>query len=346
MKKNILTISPYSEISEIGRKSVTICSNIHSIESVRAVHKNAINPTFGQNDQILIMNNSPAKKYDLCIQHVMPHLIAKVDVPTFSFYEPESYDNRCFDAWLQCADNVVVRSEEQKKALSEKIRQRAIVIPPSVDSGIKVGYKQVLDEFTFFVPNGKYNGNNREVLMAYLMEFGQEESVRLGIISSNPQATIDDIHALKTGMCLYAKDLFPEIKIYTDMGTMMSEGSCCIDVVSTLSYQPTTLLSMAQGIPSVMLDKSCLAEWLPEELYYPVESYRDVCKFTDNRPIEIQPARCEVNYPIIKSLRQQLRKAYDDRLGFLAKQKAIRKSLLDIFGQTRFEKEFKEKICL
>ena len=87
----------------------------------------------------------------------MPHLIAKVDVPTFSFYEPESYDNRCFDAWLQCADNVVVRSEEQKKALSEKIRQRAIVIPPSVDSGIKVGYKQVLDEFTFFVPNGKYN---------------------------------------------------------------------------------------------------------------------------------------------------------------------------------------------
>jgi len=345
MRKSILTISPYSEISEIGRKSVTVCSNIHSIDSVRAVHKNAIDPTLGQNPKILIMNNSAAKKYDLCVQHVMPHLIAKVDIPTFSFYEPNSYGNQSFDSWLQCADSIVVRSEEQKKALSERVRQRAIVIPPSIDHGAKVGYKQVLDEFTFFVPNGKYNGNNADVLMAYLMEFGQEESVRLGIMSANPQATIDEIHALKTGMCLYAKDLFPEIKIYTDIATMMNEGCCCIDVVSSLSYQPTTLLSMAQGSPSIMLKNSCLAEWMPEELYYPVESYRDVCKFTENRPIEIQPARCEIHYPIVKSIRQQMRKAYEDRLGFLSKQKKIRKSLLDIFGQEKFEKEFKEKIC-
>ena len=46
------------------------------------------------------------------------------------------------------------------------------------------------------------------------------------------------------------------------------------------------------------------------------------------------------SYPIVKSIRQQMRKAYEDRLGFLNKQKKIRKSLLDIFGQEKFEKEF------
>jgi hypothetical protein len=347
-KKTVLTVSPFKESSQEGQKSLSLCSALHKQRNLYCIHKH-YSPLDASsiNESIYIQNSFDHGEYDVCVQNINPAFIVKVDQPTLAFYEPQTENQRSYNAQLSLPDFLAVRSQVQKSVLPEEVRDKAFVISPTVWMHNRAELlRSAIGDFIFYVPFLGQTSNMDKIISAYFYAFSKADPVRLAFITQDQEVFNSKfLPEMKRRLRTHSKDSYPPISTYSNVDQMHNEGHCCIDVCSSYEVQFQTLVAFRNCNPAIIMEGSSLDEWCPDGFAYRSPSYSDLVNHESPQALELYSGRESTIFPSAIGLARTMRKAFEDRWGFRKMQKCVTLEAPTVFGDKSLIKTIGEVPC-
>lgn len=301
-----ITISPYKENSSFGEKARWVVSSLDRHDGLY----NTNCCIYREDESHNLFRSSKIESPDFCIQYVKPLDFVKTPYKNIGIFEPTLKGFPYQENVMRLLDNIVVYSENQKKAMPESLRHKCLVVRPTmspVESQQKM--KKIFSKFNLYTSALDDNTNVDMIIMAYLSSFTINDNIRLTILCDNPQELTQHINKTQETLGLYERvPLYPEIALQTDMSV---HGSCHCFVDASMGYDISihTMLSVAYSNPVITSGSDGLFEWVDEEVCYKFESYEG-CRNS-----------CLVgNVPNYLSLKRSLLEAFENRDLFNDKQ--------------------------
>jgi len=336
---NILTITPYKELSDRGQKSFNFINALSIVKDVKTINvHHSLDPKTNENIHTPVNND----EIDICIMHVEPNHFVKTKYPSVGVIEPKTIGNYGKSIYTQFLDSLAVYSNKQKE-ICKSYNDNIKVVRPSINlEGALSRMKSIQSTLKFYVPSVEKTSNIDLVIKSYFKTFSYSDNVALGVLSENPQRDIERFEKIKDECGTRPKDEYPEILLYNNMKDIQSECHCCIDVSSTYEINMATLLATKFGNPIVCLNTSSIQEWLPDEMSYKVNSYEDFV-FTSGKQY-IYTREIWQQFSLLE-LSNVMRGIYEDRLTFRAKQDKIVSEYHSMFDPSNSIPSMESLLC-
>lgn len=346
-KKTLLTVSPFKETSQEGQKSLSLCSALHKDSSFYCIHKH-YSPGGAEtlNEGIYIQNSFDHGEYDVCVQHINPAFIIKVEQPTLSFYEPQTENQRTYNSHLCLPDFLAVRSKVQKKVLPKEIRDDAYVVRPNIWMHNRTELiSSFIGDFVFYVPFLGQMSNMDKIIAAYYHSFSHADPVKLAFITQDHETFDKFVAEMQHRLRTHNINSFPSIVTYSNVDEMHDVGHCCVDVFSSYEVQFQTLVAFRSCNPSIIMEGSSIDEWCPDGFVYRTPSYCDIVNTQEPQALELYSGREIALRPTSVGIAKVMREVFDDRWEFMKKQKCVTLEAPDVFGEVGFLDSIKEIPC-
>lgn len=311
------------------------------------------------NSKVVELEQNSDKNPDIIIQCVLPHMSKYYgEVKNIIQYQTET-DNFKNIRWqdnINTMDEAWVFSKYSKQS-SEKsgVKIPISVIPMPVDVnkfnknyGFVSNLKESLpnNAFIFYtISEFTTRKNITAILQAYHSEFHVTEPVYLLIktYTNNPQSLSSIIDNVKKGLRLYSdvNSYKKELIIYNhvDEEEICKIHQSCHAFVSASHAEGWCLPAFdALGFGNIVIAPrhTSFLEYLNDKNSYLVESYEDICFDAHDALPNLYSSKENWHNVSVLSLRQQMRKAYDQRNGEAAKR--------SLQGQQDIQKYSYEKV--
>ena len=351
-------VGPHGDRGQWGQRCRSYLHTVKHLSSLGLNIEADILPFFGAYEERLqlhpdyVSDYSETKTYDSVIQCVSPELFCQIgEAKNFILCDFATKGNNIYNSTLSLSDGIFVHSQIEKDIAHPSLQDKCQVIRPALFNSLSrvSPKKDINNSFIFYSPLLRDSENNLEALvMAYYSAFNVNDPVILGLPSTDHQEYSGFLTALKSLSGIYQDEQrYPEVRLYSDVGVLHSEGHCCIDASSSYCLSLACLDALGFGSPLLVPNNTAYSEVFEgHDVCYTFEVSEDFATQANRNNYQKYTAHEVFNLPNKISLSNIMQKIASDKLQYMYKRNNVTKLVSDeVFSSQEQAKEIGAILC-
>ena len=362
---SILFIGPYRQLDEWGTRSFNLLQSLKRT-NLDITARPLFLASMPTQTEVEETEHTRFDSYDTLIQHSLPtyFISDKSFKKNIGILDLETIDI-VYSGWLynlNLLDEIWVSSNVVKKYLEHQFPQKIIRnIQNSLDTSVIENFNhqgsfEDLDpnRFKFYFMGDAHSKNGiEELIIAYYRSFTRNDQVQLilffpGVTPESFQSIFQ--RAVEKSGTLYDQSLTPLVHVtntyLAQHERLAAHKNCDCLVHPSYTFSPPTVVleAAAFGNSPIITNGTGAAEILTDKNAWLIDSYEECCAVTGRPFPDVFTAQETILKPIIKSLSQCMREAYNNKY-IRDKKKVNRKQLLQSLSHETAANRLKDYIC-